>query len=312
MSLALATRSWLLRLYPTVWRERYGEEFAVLLEDCSLTPFTVFDVVIGALDARIEPQDTSGRILRMLQQTRRSAITVFCAWIAFVLAGMAFNQMIEDDLRRLNGAHPDIAAAYYVVMGGAVVALLAVLAGGLPVAYAALRRAFADRRRDIPLLFAVPPVALAVWLFSTWLLVNVVAPSATSVSSSTKTFVFVTWVGVFIVAAIVSTIAVSVAIARAEVSPSVFRFALGPATVATLAMIVMTGAVIAWGLFVHSEVPAYLSSNTSPFKTSVSAHLIGQITVMLVGTLIAVSALIRGYRAPGGASGAATPAMGAR
>jgi MFS family permease len=310
MSLALATRSWLLRLYPTVWRERYGEEFAVLLEDCSLTPFTVFDVVIGALDARIEPQDTSGRILRMLQQTRRSAITVFCAWIAFVLAGMAFNQMIEDDVRRLNGAHPDIAAAYYVLMGGAVVALLAVLVGGLPVAYAALRRALTDRRRDIPLLLAVPLVALAVWLFSTWFIANVIAPSAKSLSDSTRGIAFVSWVGLFILAAIASAAAVSVAVARAEVSPNVFRFALGPATVATLAMVVMTGAVIAWGLIIHSEVPAYLSSNTTPFKTSVSAHLIGQIAVMLIGTLIAVTALIRGYRAPGGASGAATPAMG--
>ncbi len=30
-------RTWLLRLYPTAWRSRYGEEFAALLDDYPLT-----------------------------------------------------------------------------------------------------------------------------------------------------------------------------------------------------------------------------------------------------------------------------------
>jgi len=43
----------LLRLYPRRWRERYGEEFAVILRATPPGPGTVFDVVRGALDAHV-------------------------------------------------------------------------------------------------------------------------------------------------------------------------------------------------------------------------------------------------------------------
>jgi hypothetical protein len=43
----------LVRLYPAAWRERYGEEFLVLLEERPVGPFDVADVVLGALDARL-------------------------------------------------------------------------------------------------------------------------------------------------------------------------------------------------------------------------------------------------------------------
>lgn len=43
---------WLLRLYPRTWRDRYGEEFAALLESQPLNLMDVFDVMMGALDAR--------------------------------------------------------------------------------------------------------------------------------------------------------------------------------------------------------------------------------------------------------------------
>jgi hypothetical protein len=38
---------------PAAWRDRYGEEFAVLLEDRLLGPFDVVDILLGALDARL-------------------------------------------------------------------------------------------------------------------------------------------------------------------------------------------------------------------------------------------------------------------
>lgn len=44
-------RSWLVRLYPRAWRERYGPEFMALLEEQPLTLRSVLDIVRGALDA---------------------------------------------------------------------------------------------------------------------------------------------------------------------------------------------------------------------------------------------------------------------
>jgi hypothetical protein len=43
----------LLRLYPRRWRERYGEEFELLLGATAPTPGAALDVVGGALDAHL-------------------------------------------------------------------------------------------------------------------------------------------------------------------------------------------------------------------------------------------------------------------
>jgi hypothetical protein len=43
----------LLRLYPARWRDRYGDEFAAVLESRPLGPFDVADVLLGALDAHL-------------------------------------------------------------------------------------------------------------------------------------------------------------------------------------------------------------------------------------------------------------------
>lgn len=46
-------RALLLRCYPARWRARYGDEFAAVLEERSLGPFDVADVLLGALDAHL-------------------------------------------------------------------------------------------------------------------------------------------------------------------------------------------------------------------------------------------------------------------
>jgi hypothetical protein len=48
--------SFLLRLYPKAWRERYGAELADLLARERLTPRLALDLLTGALDAQLHPQ----------------------------------------------------------------------------------------------------------------------------------------------------------------------------------------------------------------------------------------------------------------
>ncbi len=49
---------WLLRLYPRAWRDRYEDEFAVLLEERPLSLPIVVDVLRGAVDAQLHtPRD---------------------------------------------------------------------------------------------------------------------------------------------------------------------------------------------------------------------------------------------------------------
>lgn len=46
----------LIRLYPRAWRERYGEEFAALVEEQPFTLRTLCDLLGGAVDAHLAPQ----------------------------------------------------------------------------------------------------------------------------------------------------------------------------------------------------------------------------------------------------------------
>jgi MFS family permease len=76
-------RRFLLRLYPESWRDRYGDEFASILDDRSLTPAAVADVVMGAIDAHLRRR---GREVALLGRVgRRRAVGA-----AAVLGGLAW------------------------------------------------------------------------------------------------------------------------------------------------------------------------------------------------------------------------------
>jgi hypothetical protein len=289
----------LLWLYPDYWRARYGEEFAAVLEAHPLRLTTVLDVLLGALDAHISPQDTTGRIMQAINRPRRSAIAIFCAYIAFVLAGLNYFKATEDDIRRLMHGHADISAAYLVLQAAAGMALLAVVAGGLPVGLAALRRACEQKRWDIPLLLAVPLVALAVWLGWTVFLALAVFRATTRAGvSGLDGLLFLSWGGLFVLAAIVSTASVSIAVSRSGLEPRVFRRALWPAAVVTALMAVMLGAVLFWGLAVRMDVPSYFNTPTTPFRFAYWIAWVTDVAVMAVATLVAAVALVRGFSGP--------------
>ncbi len=46
----------LLALYPSAWRRRYGLEFAALLDAQPPSPALICDIVLGAIDAHLDPQ----------------------------------------------------------------------------------------------------------------------------------------------------------------------------------------------------------------------------------------------------------------
>src|SRR5689334_12267217 len=113
----------------------------------------------------------------MLDRLRRAEIVVFCAYIAFVVAGLGFAKMTEyDDFADATRAHPAIGAAFTALVVGAWVALAAVVVGGAPLALAAARHALAARRWRILAWLATPALAFAGFAGYTLLLGQVVAP----------------------------------------------------------------------------------------------------------------------------------------
>ncbi|MBF6589602.1 MAG: hypothetical protein IVW57_03600, partial [Ktedonobacterales bacterium] len=93
-----------------------------------------------------------------------------------------------------------------------------------------------------------------------------------------------------------STAAVAVAVARSELPERVVRFALAPATVATLAMVGMLAAMVAWGLAVHADAPRLFNGDDGIVGSSTAASFFSQVALMAVATLVAVVACVRGLR----------------
>ena len=268
---------WLVALYPEAWRKRYEEEFLALLEQCPLSFTSLIDVLVSALDAHLHPTQIFGRMFTMLQRLRSTAMTVFCAYIVFVLAGLGFWNMSEDDVDRLN-VHPAIAISYYALQAGAIIALLAVLAGGLPIALAVAWRAFVTRRWRPLLLLAVPPVALAVFIgYTIFILQLSLALANAGHPHPFDRLIGLSWVGLFHLAAAVSTTAVVVAVRQSEISLSLFRFARIPAVLTTLSMAGMLVATIAWGVALKTNAPQVFN---------------GAYGIYLIGANIAVSWLL--------------------
>ena len=305
----------LLRLAPRGFREEHGAEVTQVFRQLYRDAWAQRGVwgALGFLGAALG--DLLGGILGeyraliwgvwnrswVMSRLRSSAILVFCAYIAFVVIGMGFQKMTEDVVKSsVPTAHPGIALAYDGVIAGALIALLATLVGGLPIAFAALRQAFAARRWGIVALFAVPPVALAVWLGWTWALLNVIFPANRAANTPPTSNIYVySWIALFVVAAIASVAAVAIAITRSDLRPDLFHFALAPEIGVALGMLVTVVAMGAWGIQMLSDAPNYLAGNAGPlgFDISLGSSLIAHIALMGLATLIVIAGIARGYGA---------------
>ena len=279
----------LLRYYPPAWRERYEDEVTDVLSQHQVSFSTWLDLARGAFDAHLDPR-FAGTMSPTATRLRRSEIIVFCSFIAFVVAGLGFQKMTEDaDKAGLMQAHWAIGAGYYAVIAGAVIALLGVVAGALPVATVILRQALASGRRDIVALLAVPPVlfvAIVAWG-------AYAARTSDTIHSATVRGL----IGFFILSAALSAGAVSLAAARSQLNESVLRLAHWPARVATAAMGLGLIGVVVWGIALHSAAPSFFTLDGGTMTSYAYFTWLRVVVVMALATVIALAAL---WRAPGG------------
>ena len=98
-------RVWMVHLYPSAWRERYGEEFEAFLEDCTLSPVQILDVIAGAIDARLHlvgDRVSSGRIENMMYIPHKKELA-FAAIMVIAAAIIDLNIMALASFARLQG-----------------------------------------------------------------------------------------------------------------------------------------------------------------------------------------------------------------
>ena len=280
----------LLRCYPLAWRDRYEAEMTELLEHHEATFSTWFDLIRGALDARLDPA-FAGQLGTKMTRLRRSEIIVFCSFVAYVLAGIGFQKMTEDaDKAGVMGAHLSVGVGYYVVIVGAVVAGFSILAGGLPVAASVLRRAIDGRRLDILGLLMVPVVLFLAVIGSG---AYIAQSNATINSTSVRgTIIFV------LAAAVISAAAVSLAVSRSDVGESTLRIARLPALIASLAMAASLLGVVVWGLSLRSSAPSFFALDGGALRSYAYFTWVRVVVVMTLAATASIVAIWRVIEAP--------------
>ncbi|SRR5579875_1862679 len=300
----------LLRLCPRDLRLGYSEDMAQVFRQVCRDAYasqgawgvmrlwapTLGDLIVGATAEYFTVLTFLWKEFWMTNRLRASAITVFCAYIAFVVAGMGYQKMTEDVIQSgIQDAHPALSGSFLLIEIGAVVALLAVLIGGLPVAFAAVRYGFSTRRLSIPALFVVPPLAFAALVGYVHLVgaLHLRHPVNSGPSVVEIKYGF-GLLALFILGAIASAWAVSAAIARAQLGDGLVRFTRWPAIVTTLAMGVMFVATLVWSVGMMLYAPKLFNGNDGAFATSTQLSLLPIVVVMGVATIVAAVGLARG------------------
>ena len=175
--------------------------------------------------------------------------------------------------------------SFHLVVIGAVAALLAVLAGGLPIAVAVVRSALVQKRRGPLLLFATPILAFAIFL-GTILLLKAFHHPGNQYSSRGQLFLERgLFFGILIAAAIISTGAVYVAVARSEISERLLHFAVLPSILATISMALILGAIITWGLGLRDSMPQLFAGNNGIVGSSTIGTWLAIVIAMAIATV---------------------------
>lgn len=289
----------LLRLYPRAWRERYAAEVCLVLAQHRVTLWTLADVLLGALDARLHPDLLPGRLIAMTQRMRSSEVAIFCAFVLFAVPWLIVQHSKDPlpDWERATALHPELLSAYIAVQITGVVALLAMLAGGIPIVLGVMIHALRARRWRIVALLLVPLVALGVLVVTTVLVAVASTQRVSTAPNASLTPLAVALqlglLAVFVLAVVGSTAAVALAVARSELDARLLRLVLIPAALVTAGIV---AGLLATGVF------SALSVVEAPDLNSPSVLAIVAI-FMVAATVLAIAALRQGVRA----ARAATP-----
>lgn len=299
-----------LALYPLAFRRRYGEEMRALLEEDPVRMLSVLDLLRGALAAHFRPAYGSHGLVGVEDRLRASLCGVLVCWVVFAAAGFAFYKTTEDaPFARAASAHLILGTSHFVVQSLAVVASLAILAGGLPIALAAIKQAPHKQSLRAPIGVALGAVGLVCALTGALVLLahsdHGVHPSAAGRTG------FAVWG----LAALIGGVAVALAARRALFATTVSRArlltALACATLVSAAMAVIALATTAYAVGLGLDAAALLSVPNGPIgNPSTEATLAVQVAAMgIAGTLAAVTSR-RGWRAVNATAPGSSPTSG--
>ncbi len=240
----------LLAVYPAGWRARYGGELELLISDLhdggrSPVPMA-FDLLRGAAIAWLSVRRGSA----MPERTRNALITVLWSWVGFAVTAAWFGHDLgiypsRSAAQQIALAHPAVPDAVNVLIAVGVVGLAATAVAAVAFAFEAARYARKHQQNSTFGLMAVPPVAAVLWIGGLQVITS--GPASTG-----RLSLQLLWFLLGLAGIAGSTQAIAVIVARTEFSPTTWRIGAAAAAAVCAAMLVGTGATIAWGLAIRS------------------------------------------------------------
>ena len=323
---------WLLSLGPGAFRRDYTrpalQDFRQCLVDAyrkrgswgiiALWPLLFGEAMIGLLAEHATA--IIGRKRPMLPTIRRSMIATFWAFILFGIAVVGLGRTTDPSapFAAVGRAHPAIGIAYSIIVYSWDSALLAVVLGGSPILFVAVKRAIPGGPLSALKLFAVKPrsallllgvsflitVCFLIFLLGTEAISGLppcTAANGCIVGQSWPIIVggFAAIVGgitlfVFVILAI--TASLSGAVLRSEFGAGILRFALVPIAILALVMAAATLAATFWVIGLWIVAPQFAASGAG-LGNGQTAWVIAIIGVMALSTVVTAGAFGSGLKA---------------
>lgn len=228
---------WLLQLYPRVWRERYEEEMMEVLTQHKQSAATVFDLILGAIDANLNYEGSAEGVTFMMNRHRSGMVMVFCAFVLFGL-GWSLLQRITDPLNLFQPvaeSHPDLTIFHEVIFICGCLAFLALIISGMPILFIAVKRLLKNNQRMAlrPLWIAV--LCLLIFTFLTGILAD--WPHIAIVRSHMYPFLISYFIS-FLILLTIGTVCISLVLSKAEFKRSEFKLIVIPEIVIVFSMVI--------------------------------------------------------------------------
>ncbi|MDE3085692.1 MAG: hypothetical protein KGJ77_02905 [Acidobacteriota bacterium] len=296
----------LLRWYPATWRSRYGEELTALLEDTYGDGRVPVGQRLSLAGRGLHERARRSALIAgdgdPARRARSGSLVVLCSWPAFVIAGGAFAKYAEHwDAATPPSARWLPAAAYDVVVAGAVAGATVVALGALVALPAFVSFLRAGRWRELR---AAVAVAVALTALSVTATVGAVlwAHGQSTVQRNTTSVLGLGLGGAFALC-LVATLAawctaVVAAVGRLELSGRSLQVE-GALAVALLgAMAAVTAGTVTWWAALATSAPRVLSDNLlGSWGPGLAPVLVGAGLLMTAGLSAATVGVVRVVRA---------------
>ncbi len=187
----------------------------------------------------------------MTERSRGALYTVLWSWVAFAAVAAWFGHDLSifpnrSAARQIAVTDPGVPDTYHVLLAAGIVGCVATAVAAAVFAVAAARFAHASGKRSIYYLMAVPPVAALLWIGGLKLLPG--GPGSAGDSGFAVLWLLLGAAGVA-----VSTQAVITISRTCELDEMTWRVGGVMAAVVAAAMLVATGATIAWGIVLGND-----------------------------------------------------------